>query len=235
MTDILFIDAASPPDSLDGAQGLVFYAGGDTPHVWSPADIGKFDPDYLLPTWVRSNPSVSLAIPDAMAFILRLETVYHAPKGVLTALDSETSINPAYVADFVRVMNQAGYPVIDYGSESTLFGNKNPDGYYWGADWSGHPGIRPGEDATQYISFKDHDLSDFDGKLPLWKVKEQTVTTPATPSEISMKIQGGWRFCVKCNALVHAPEGETAPCAGGGKHELHSHNYLLMFSDTLLG
>lgn len=234
MTDILFIDAAYPPKSLDGAEGLVFYAGGDTPHVWSPADIKRFNATYLLPTWVRSNPAVSLAVPDAMAFILRLETVYHAPRGILVALDSETSVNAAYVAGFVRVMNQAGYPVIDYGSESTLFGNKNPDGYYWGADWTGRPGIRPGEDATQYISFKDHDLSDFSGKLPLWNIRKRIVPTPQVTSENGFTVQGGWRFCVKCKCLVHAPEGESAPCAGGGVHALHSHNYLILFSDTLL-
>ena len=234
MSDILFIDAAFPPKSLDGATGLVFYAGGDTPHAWSLSEVKSFNAEYLLPTWVRSNPVVQLGVPDALTFILRLETTYHAPKGVLVALDSETSVNADYVADFVRVMNQAGYPVIDYGSQSTLFGNKNPDGYYWGADWTGHPGIRPGEDATQYVSFKDHDLSDFNGKLPLWKVKGQAVTTPTAPSEVSLNVQGGWKFCAKCGCLVHGPEGEDKPCAGGGHHELHSHNYLVLFSDTVL-
>ena len=234
MSDILFIDAAFPPKSMDGATGLVFYAGGDTPHVWSPADIERLNATYLLPTWVRSNPvGIMQAESDAATFVNALITEYHTPKGVLVALDSETSADSVYVGVFVRALNAAGYPVIDYGSESTVFGNNNPDGYYWGADWTGHPGIRPGEDATQYVSFADHDLSDFGGKLPLWKVGKP-VMTPVVSTENGFTVQGGWRFCVKCKCLVHAPEGESAPCAGGGVHALHSHNYLILFSDTLL-
>ena len=233
MSDILFIDAAFPPPSLDGAQGLCFYAGGDTPHVWAPAEVKRYDAAYLLPIWVRSNPSgVTQAESDAASFVLALTTVYRAPKGVLVSVDSETSADPVYMSAFVKGMNAAGYPVIDYGSQSTLFGNKNPDGYYWGADWTGTPHIHAGDQATQYVSFKDHDLSEFGGALPLWKVKDQAVSVTST--EASLDVQGGWKFCSKCKCLVHAPEGETAPCAGGGTHALHSHNYLLFFSDTLL-
>lgn len=174
-TLIKFIDAAYPPPSLEGCQGLCFYAGGDTPHVWTLAEVRSFNARYHLPIWVRSNPMQANPRVDAFDYIGVLKKVYHAPPGSLVALDSETSIDPAYVVPFVTDINAAGYPVIDYGSQNDVFGNQNPDGYYWGARWTGVPHIYPGDQATQYVSFPQYDLSEFQSTLPLW---DTTITTP---------------------------------------------------------
>lgn len=165
---IKFVDAAYPPPSMEGCAGLCFYAGGDTPHVWTLPEILQFRAQYLLPIWVRSNPSQVDPHADASDFVRVLRTVYKAPPGVLVALDSETSADPAYVIPFVKDLNAASYPVIDYGSQSDVFGNQNPDGYYWGAQWTGVPHIFPGDQATQFVSFPQYDVSEFQSTLPLW-------------------------------------------------------------------
>jgi len=180
MAEIKFIDAAYPPANMEGATGLVFYAGGDTPHVWTPAEVHSFNAQYLLPVFVRSNPgNAATGAADAAAYLAALTGTYSVPKGKLVALDSETSIDPAYVAAFVAAVNAGGYPVIDYGSQDDVLKNDNPNGYYWGADWTGTPHIAPGDEATQYVSFNDYDLSEFNGSLPIWSTKP--VTTPPPP------------------------------------------------------
>lgn len=175
---ILFVDAAYPPPSLEGALGLCFYAGGDTPHVWSVAEIEALNAEYLLPVWVRSDPTAVSATTDANDFVNVLKNVYHAPTGILVALDSETSIDPAYVKTFVTILNAADYLVIDYGSQSDVMGNDNPDGYYWGADPTGVPHIDPGDVATQYKWLSTYDLSEFGDALPLWKPGAPPTNTP---------------------------------------------------------
>ena len=49
-----------------------------------------------------------------------------------------------------------------------MFGNSNPDGYVWGADWTGVPHLHSGDGATQYVSFSGYDLSLMTSALPFW-------------------------------------------------------------------
>jgi hypothetical protein len=175
--EIKFVDSAFPVGSLEGAQGQAFYAGGDTPHVWTREEVMALGARYLIPVYVRSNPGNANPLNDAAAFLLALHSVYRAPRGILVALDTETAADPSYVTGFVGVMNAGGYPVIDYGSQNDVFGNKNPDGYYWGAQWTGVPHIFPGDQATQYVNFPQYDLSEFDSTLPLW----DTQAVPVQP------------------------------------------------------
>lgn len=172
-TDVRLVDSAYPIHTLEGCDGRAFYAGGDTPHVWTLAEVTENNPRYLVPIWVRSNPQQVDPLADGNAFVNVLKTVYHAPTGILVALDSETSIDPVFVVAFVATLNAAGYKVIDYASQSDLFGNKNPDGYYWGADWTGTEHIVTGDQATQYVSFPQYDLSEFNSSLPLWDTQPQ--------------------------------------------------------------
>jgi len=82
------------------------------------------------------------------------------------------AVDPGWTHTFVSILNGAsvikGYPVIDYGSESTLRGNMNPDGYYWGADWTSVPHLHTGEGMTQYLSLQNEDVSLANAALPLW-------------------------------------------------------------------
>lgn len=180
MGTIKFIDAAYPPRSMEGAQGLCFYAGGDAVHVWTLSEVAAFRAEYLLPVFVRSTPgNAATGNADALTYLRDLGK-YNIPAGKLVALDTETAVDPAYVAAFVTAVNAGGHPVIDYGSQSNVLGNKNPDGYYWGADWTGTPHISTGDAATQYASFNDYDLSEFNGKLPIWSTSPQSARPPST-------------------------------------------------------
>lgn len=206
---ITFIDAAYPPQSMKGAEGLCFYIGGDTPHVWTIQEVNSFNARYLLPVWVRSNPDISLAGEDATTALNALVHTYHAPEGSLVALDSETSADPGYVREFVTRMNAGGYPVIDYGSVSTVFGNDNPDGYYWSADWTGFPHFSWKSQMTQYISFPSYDLSEAVPNLPFWQ--------PGKPAPAPKPQETDMQF----GFLTTAPESVPFPGASPVKLSLY--------------
>lgn len=175
MTNLIFIDAATPPSptTLPMTDGICFYAGGDTPHVWTEAEVTRFKVRYRLPVWVRSNPESHSASADAKAFLHQLTSVYKVPKHKLVALDSETDVDAAWVKEFVGLINAGGYLVIDYGSRSSVFGNHNPDGYYWAADWTGHKHLANGSQMTQYVNFSGYDESIAESTLPFWDVQAQ--------------------------------------------------------------
>ena len=172
MGDLLFGDSAFPPEPHPtGFDGWAFYLGGDTPHVWSKTEIDALPERFRLPIWTRSNPQQVNAATDVAMAIAQLETI-GAPKGILVALDSETSVDPNYVAEFYYGLRNAGYTLIDYGSQSTVFGNKNPDGYYWGAEWTNQPHIVPGDDMTQWESLSSYDESTALPTLPFWDTRK---------------------------------------------------------------
>lgn len=167
---ITWIDAAYPPKLYpEGAQGLAFYIGGDTPHVWTPAEIQACHYVYRLPIFVRSNPVHSEAGEDVNLAITRLNVI-GAPKGIIVAWDSETSVDPRYIGDVYKLLSQGGYKMMDYGSNSTVFGNDIPDGYYWGADWTNRPHIDLKTQMTQWESAEDYDTDLSTKALPWWKV-----------------------------------------------------------------
>ncbi len=228
MSNILFIDAAFPPPSLEGALGLCFYAGGDTPHVWTLAEIQSFKATYLLPVYVRSNPvGAAEGAADAAIFLASLTDTYKAPTGTLVALDSETSVDSAYVIAFVTAMNAGGYKVIDYGSQDFVMGNQNPDGYYWGADWTGAVHIATGDVATQYVSFSQYDLSDFGGQLPLWNTTGKVPNVGGVPAGINTVVtlknyRVSWEHLAdaKARGVPGLYEWQLELYKGGGNWEL---------------
>lgn len=166
---------------------MCFYAGGNTPHYWTLAEVERYTVQYRLPIFVRSNPSVADPSVDAFTFADVLKRVYGAPSGILVALDSETSIDAAYVHDFVVAMNNFGHPVIDYGSRPDVFGNLNPDGYYWAADWTGSPHPVLGAQGVQYRSLFAYDQSTMEPTLPFWDLRP---SQPPPPKETPGMIAG---------------------------------------------
>lgn len=172
MSNLTFVDAAYPagiPSNMH-FDGVCFYIGGDTPHIWLTSELAARKERYRLPIWVRSDPQSVDPATDAEECLSQL-SLYGAPKGTLVALDSETTIDAAWTKAFVDAINAGGYKVIDYGSQSDVFGNENPDGYYWGADWTDVPHLASGDQATQYISFSGYDESLMESTLPLWDTK----------------------------------------------------------------
>lgn len=177
MVMLTFIDCSTPLSAYPPADGIAFYAGGDTPHIWTSKEIAACPYRYRLPIWVRSNPTLATASADVANFVTYLHLV-GAPEGCLVALDSETNVDAAYVAAFFAGIKSSGYVLIDYGSASSVFGNKNPDGYYWAGDWTNVAHLVPGSQITQYTSKGTYDISTAETTLPFWDTKAKLVVTP---------------------------------------------------------
>jgi hypothetical protein len=180
MTDLTCVDAAYPENIRGGPYDVVaFYIGGDTPHVWTKQELDARPERYRLPIYVRSNPpgpGASADVSDAMAQL----TYLGAPKGILVAWDSETSQDAQYVRDVFTLVKAAGDVLMDYGSESTVYANHNPDGYYWSADWTGTPHKNPGSVETQYVSFSGYDESLAQSALPFWDTRRSRIPLPSS-------------------------------------------------------
>jgi len=228
-----FVDAAYAGAITGGPyDGVAFYLpGGDAYHPWPIADVHARPERYRLPVWVRSDPQAVAPITDATACLHALES-YGVPAGALVALDSETSIDPTWVASFVGVLNGAGYRVIDYGSQSSVFGNRNPDGYYWGADWTDVIHLASGDDITQYANFSNQDLDVASSALPFWDTRPPA--PPAQWTEFDMArlpilkqgsadvMGGGFWYVRRLQMLAHItgalegiPAAATLPAADG--------------------
>jgi hypothetical protein len=174
---LTFYDAAYPPAHPPKTDGVAFYIGGDTPHVWTTAEIAAQHTRYRLPVYVRSNTSGASATADVMQATSRLHAI-GAPKGTLVAWDLEVAIDPGYILAVYRQMTVAGYILIVYGSQSVVLGNKNPDGLYWGADWTNVPHFAHNDEMTQFISFASYDESVALASLPFWD------THPSAPHPV---------------------------------------------------
>ena len=164
---LLFVDNAFPLPVYPKADGIAFYIGGDTPHVWTLAEVKATPYRYRLPIYVRSNPQNADPHTDA-SIALDVLARYGAPKGTLVALDFETAVDVQYVATWSEIILTHGYRGILYGSENFVHKNNMPDGLYWGADWTKVNHIVPGDAGTQWISLAAIDESTFQSNLPLW-------------------------------------------------------------------
>lgn len=154
-------DASVPPlHAPSGTRWVAGYIGGDTPHVWTRDEWGRFPWHHKLPIWVTSNPAGSHAENDAW-YALRALYNLGVPRGKTVALDLETAQHPAYVNAFNRVIRWAGYWVWVYGSESTVFANPACAGY-WVAKWDGIPSLNINHrmvKAKQYADPGPYDLN----------------------------------------------------------------------------
>lgn len=158
ITYLTICDSAYPLARPPVTDVTAVYIGGDTPHPWTGQEISAQKSRYILPVFVRSDPPGPGAAADVAEAVRRLGEI--GIKGrYLVAWDAETSADPAYTAEVSRLMTAAGYMLMDYGSLSTVTGNKNPDGWYWTADWTGQPHLDPGAEATQYEDAGPYDLS----------------------------------------------------------------------------
>ena len=192
MGDLKFYDAAfKPSPEPTGFDGVAFYIGGDTPNVWTKEEIDSTSERFRLPIFVRSDPAQANASQDSKTALAYL-TMIEAPKHTLVALDSETSIDPNYVAGFYYGMANGGYKTIDYGSVSSVFGNNIPDGYYWGAHWTNRPHIEPGTDMTQWEALGAYDESLALPTLPFWDTAVAVIPPPSVFPIVKFGEQGLW-------------------------------------------
>ena len=201
-SDLTFYDAAYPPSSPPDVDGACVYIGGDTPHVWTKAEISAQRARYRLPVFVRSDPGNADWKADGSEAFMQLGLI-GCPRGSLVALDMETAIDPDYVLRFTRWLLTGGYPVILYGSDSTVFANRIPDGLYFAADWTGTAHLARGAQMTQYVSYRAWDLDLALPTLPFWDTRPPSrpvpPTAPTTWQEIMM------------HALPVVAEGQSGP------------------------
>lgn len=172
-------DAAYPnPHGIPGTQVVCIYIGGDTPHVWTDAEIAEQPEQYRLPIFVRSNPTQCDPHVDAAAAIAWL-AAHAVPAGSAVSLDLETAIDAAYVSAFEALLTAAGYPVLPYGSASTLFSNPQGGGYFVAAPGATGLYAHAGVVATQYAYDGSYDLSFFADSLTLWQHPNAPTPEPA--------------------------------------------------------
>jgi hypothetical protein len=176
---LTFYDAAYPPASSPVTDGVCFYIGGDTPHVWTKAEVSAQKARYRLPVFVRSNPESASATKDVTEAVTQLHAI-GAPAGILVAWDLESAVDAAYIAAVYRSVKPVGYRLIVYGSQSTVLGNDSPGDLYWGADWTGKAHLHSGDAVTQYVSFSEYDESLALSSLPFWDTQQPTVKPPTT-------------------------------------------------------
>lgn len=169
---------------------VLIYIGGDTPHVWTDAEIKEQEglSDYGLPCFVRSNPPGPGVAPDLFDCIRWLRA-HNVPVGSAVVLDLETAVAPSYVLPFGYGLNQAGYKCLPYGSRATLYRNPQLDGYF-----DAHPGdppeVDPGNVATQYDYTGSYDLSEILDSVQLWEFTHPAVHATDTGPVVASKTKG---------------------------------------------
>jgi Putative peptidoglycan binding domain len=180
-TTLTFYDAAYPPAHPPKADGVAFYIGGNTPHVWTTAEIAAQRVRYRLPIYVRSNVAGASAAADVAEAVARLHFI-GAPEGTLVAWDLEAAVSAVYIHDVFQKLKAAGYVLIVYGSQSAVLGNKSPNGLYWGADWTNVPHFARGNEMTQFVSFTAYDESVALASLPFWDTQAGSPHPSPAPS-----------------------------------------------------
>lgn len=184
------------PDGHD-IEVVLIYAGGDTPHPWTSAEIAAMPFRYRWPCWVRSNPSGTLgAISDAAGFVAWLHG-HRVPQNTCVILDLETAVDGAYVSTFNSALSAAGYKVTKYGSQGFIWGNPQTHGGTYVAE--------PGPDvlttegdtvARQYDFANGFDLSVLkdQASLALWDTNPPDPPPPPSTAAQPTHLTGSARW-----------------------------------------
>ena len=231
---LTFYDAAYPPASPPATDGVAFYIGGNALHIWTKVEIESQPARYRLPIFVRSNPASASMTVDVTAAVTQLHAV-GAPSGCLVAWDTELAHDPTYILGVYRGLRTAGYELIVYGSQSVVGENQNPDGLYWGADWTNRTHVASGDMMTQWVSFNAWDLSTAENYLPFWDthapapvppplswqeklVENLPVVTPGSTGNVVRTVQG---LCVARGQSI-AVDGVYGPGTAAAVKEVQT-------------
>lgn len=240
MTDTLLTmgDSSSPAAGAEYSHEVDiwgFYIGGDTPDIWTLAQIQALKSRFRLPIFTRSNPtssgvSLSSDIDKAIAWAKSV----NLPQGRTMALDLEEAIDAPYVSGFDSAIVSEGWRLAAYGSKSYLFHNPKPSGGWWPADYTKQPHLYPGSSMTQYISGtelgKPYDLSSVSSSVPLWDMLVGPVPVKGDPHVATL--QG------VLNSLPSTPvphlvvDGEKGPLTKGAWTTDMSHTGQLQKGST---
>lgn len=205
-------DAAYPSNLEPNTLAELIYMWGDTPNPKMPADSTA---RYKVPCCVRSNPWQTTPDYDASGFIGKLRAG-GAPPGVVTVLDLEEAVDPAWVLRYGAILHAAGYLVWPYGSTGFLFQNPRLDGRFVGNPTQ-VPHLWPGEPACQWGWFGAYDLSLIAAGQDLWD------TQPAAPPPPPAKEYKMLTDCV----------GMAATASGKGYWEVQADGAVFSHGDAV--
>lgn len=170
-------DASNLPDPQPTTPVAAFYVGGDTPHIYSDAQVKAIRARYGIPIWTGYDFQHDGAT-EAAKVVAWLHA--HGWKGgTLVAVDTEELVIPDFLAAFNQVITSAGWLLLHYESKGAIAGNPATSGGKWAADWTGIPHLRPGDTATQYVPDKwlgaPYDLSLILASAPLHELNPPVV------------------------------------------------------------
>jgi len=181
MVDSAFPLGGPPPGGWPPV--VLIYAGGDTPHPWSTAEIRAMPARYRWPCWVRSNPGQVSAVLDAAQFTAWLK-IHGVPRGTSVILDLETAVNTGYVNAFNTALRAAGYKVAKYGSESAIWRNPRTDGGTYVAQPGSDVLTTQGDTVARQYGFAggyDRSILLDQAGLPLWDTRAPAPPKPGPP------------------------------------------------------
>lgn len=154
---------------------VLIYAGGDTVHPWTPAEIAAMPERYRWPCWVRSNPQDHDPAVDAAMFAHWLQA-HGVPKGTCVILDLEVAVDAAYVTAFNLALRLAGWKTTKYGSQDSIWDNPKTDGGTFLA-LPGKPELTGEGDEVarqwQFDATHDMDVVKDQASVPLWDMRPQ--------------------------------------------------------------
>lgn len=171
-------DASTPPASPPHWHVAAGYIGGDTPHVWTKAEWLAQPAPELLPIFTASNraDSAAAAVTDNGAIHAALEAL-GVPYGATVVVDIETRVYTAYLEELNELLLHQ-WPLMVYGSLSTVVHNPLTSGGRWAADWTdlvstgielvGTDGIKAAQIADDRMLGRPWDWSLIDSSVPLW-------------------------------------------------------------------
>lgn len=170
-------DASSLPDPQPTTPVAAMYAGGDTPHDVTDAQLAAIRARWMVIIWTGYDHMNDGAI-EAAAFIAWLHA-HHWTPGTIVAVDTEELIIPDFIAAFNAAVTSAGWLLMDYQSKVAIPSNPPTSGGKWAADWTGIPHLRPGDTATQYVPDKwlgaPYDLSLIRADVPLHEINPPVI------------------------------------------------------------
>lgn len=182
------VDSAWPLRNPPQTDIVLIYAGGDTPHPWTQAEIDAQPARYRWPCWVRSNPGQVNAAADAANCIKWLAS-HAVPRGTSVILDLETAVNGPYVSTFSTLVKAAGWLTTKYGSRSSIWRNPQTSGGTFLAE-PGPPHMSTVGDtvATQWGYFGAYDMSwvKDQATIPLWDTRPPQPPAPIPDWELEI-------------------------------------------------
>lgn len=143
-------DSAEPLAGYGALPVYAFYLFGETPHVWTDAEIHGLTARWGLPIAVNLDDTADYES-HAHAIAARL-TALGWTKGTAVAVDTEDTVQPRYLAGINSALAALGWPVMHYESKNAEPGNPQTAAGRWLARWGAPQVMPPDAVALQYAN-----------------------------------------------------------------------------------